>query len=460
MAVKPKIKTITNSSPDVLNAIRNSASIMYKNYVPIATEDAESVRKIGAVIMDNPQLQNEFLNALVNRIGKVMLQSKMYSNPLAMFKKGIMEFGETIEEIFVNLAKPFTFDPEEAESEVFKREVPDVRSAFHVMNYQKFYKATVTQAQLKQAFLSWEGVGELIAGIVDSMYTGANYDEYQVMKYMLARRVLAGTIGFVDASSALSSGDPFKGLTTVIKATSNKMEFLSGDYNIAGVKNFVKKENQYLLLDSTIDAYIDVNVLASAFNMDKAQFMGHKTTFDGFATIDNERLAILFEDDDTYEELGEDELETLSKVVAILCDKDYFMIFDNFNEFTEQYNGQGLYWNYWYHVWKTFSLSPYANACAFVSGTPSVTGLVVSPVGLSTGLGTNVNLSALVISEFTTQAVTWASSDEGATVDMAGNVHIAEDADFEDGDEVTITATSVADPTQTGTCTITISIPS
>lgn len=456
MAVKPKIKTITNSSPDVLNAIRNSASVMYKNYVPIATKDTESVRKIGAVIMDNPQLQNEFLNALVNRIGKVMLQSKMYSNPLAMFKKGIMEFGETIEEIFVNLAKPFTFDPEEAESEVFKREVPDVRSAFHVMNYQKFYKATVTQAQLKQAFLSWEGVGELIAGIVDSMYTGANYDEYQVMKYMLARRVLDGTIGFVKASSTSQSADPYKVLTTVIKATSNKMEFLSSDYNIAGVKNFVKKENQYLLLDSTIDANIDVNVLASAFNMDKAQFMGHKTTFDGFATIDNERLGILFADDDTYEPLTPNDLQLLSMVIGILCDKDYFMIFDNFNEFTEQYNGQGLYWNYWYHVWKTFSLSPYANACAFVGVDPIVTSVTVTPSTLTTGLGTTVNLKATVVASFASKAVTWSSSDEGVTVDTAGNVHISADADLDKGDTVTITATSVADDTETGTCVITI----
>ena len=178
MATKPKIVTLTNSSVDVMNAIRNSATINYKNYVPVATADADSIRTIGAIIMDNPQLQNEFLNALVNRIGRVLITSKMYDNPWAMFKKGLLEFGETIEEIFVNIAKPYQFDPAVAESNLFRREIPDVRSAFHIMNYQKYYKATIQNDQLRQAFLSWQGITDLIAKIVDAMYTGANYDEF------------------------------------------------------------------------------------------------------------------------------------------------------------------------------------------------------------------------------------------------------------------------------------------
>ena len=149
MATKPKIVTLTNSSVDILNAIRNNASVNYQNYVPVATSDAESIKKIGTIIMDFPALQNEFLSALVNRIGRVILTSKLYENPWAMFKKGMLDFGETVEEIFVDLAKPFQYDPAVAENEVFKREIPNVRSAFHVMNYQKFYKATVQQEQLR-----------------------------------------------------------------------------------------------------------------------------------------------------------------------------------------------------------------------------------------------------------------------------------------------------------------------
>ena len=116
MPTTPKIVTLTNSSVEILNTIRDNATQNYQNYVPYATPDAESIRKIGTIIMDMPQLQNEFISALVNRIGRVLVTSKLYDNPWAMFKKGLLEFGETIEEIFVNIAKPFQFDPVVAES--------------------------------------------------------------------------------------------------------------------------------------------------------------------------------------------------------------------------------------------------------------------------------------------------------------------------------------------------------
>lgn len=453
MAVKPKIKTLTNSSVDVLNAIRNSATAQYKNYVPVATNDAESIREIGAIIMDMPQLQNEFLSTLVNRIGRVLITSKMYDNPWAMFKKGMLEFGETIEEIFVNIAKPFQFDPSVAETNLFKREIPDVRSAFHIMNYQKYYKTTIQNDQLRQAFLSWEGITDLIAKIVDAMYTGANYDEFQTMKYMLAKNILNGRLTPVTIPAVSSAN--MKDIVSTIKGTSNKLEFLSDEYNVAGVKTHTKKADQYLLINSEFDAVMDVEVLASAFNMDKAQFAGHRVLVDGFGDIDIDRLNILFADDPTYTQLTKDELTALNTIPCIMVDKDYFMIFDNFYNFTEQYNGEGLYWNYWYHVWKTFSVSPFANNVLFIPATPTVTSVTISPSSLSVGAGQGASLSATVVTTgFAPKTVTWSSNTEGVTVDASGNVKINKDVNSRT--EAIIKAVSTYDTSKFGTCTITV----
>lgn len=453
MAVKPKIKTLTNSSVDVLNAIRNSATAQYKNYVPVATNDAESIREIGAIIMDMPQLQNEFLSALVNRIGRVLITSKMYDNPWAMFKKGMLEFGETIEEIFVNIAKPFQFDPAVAETNLFKREIPDVRSAFHIMNYQKYYKTTIQNDQLRQAFLSWEGITDLIAKIVDAMYTGANYDEFQTMKYMLAKNILNGRLTPVTIPAVSSAN--MKDIVSTIKGTSNKLEFLSDEYNVAGVKTHTKKADQYLLINSEFDAVMDVEVLASAFNMDKAQFAGHRVLVDGFGDIDIDRLNILFADDPTYTQITKDELTELNTIPCIMVDKDYFMIFDNFYNFTEQYNGEGLYWNYWYHVWKTFSVSPFANNVLFIPATPTVTSVTISPSSLSVGAGQDASLSATVSTTgFAPKTVTWSSNNEGVTVDASGNVKVNKDVSSKT--QVIIKATSTYDASKVGTCTITV----
>lgn len=451
MPVKPKIRTLTTSAADILNVIRNNASVDYRNYVPKAdANDVESVRTIGAIIMDYPALQNEFLNALVNRIGRVMLTSKMYSNPIAFFKKGVLEYGESIEEIFVNIAKVQEFNPEIAEQEVFKRVVPDVRAAFHIMNYQKFYKATVTQEQLKQAFLSWDGVTDLIARIVDSMYTGANYDEFLVMKYLLARHILDGrvypvTVPTVNAENA-------KAIVTTVKGVSNKLTFMNSEYNPAAVRTFTEKTDQYMIVNSVFDATMDVNVLASAFNMDKAEFLGHRVLIDGFGDLDIARLGEIFAGDSTYHEPSQDELTALNAIPAVIVDKDWFMVFDMLTQFTEQYNGQGLYWNYFYHVWKTFSVSPFANSVLFVPGTPSVTSVTVSPTTASIPKGGSVTLSCVVETEyFAPQTVVWTSNAADVKVSASGVVTVDADAT---STTATITAASAFDDKKKATCTV------
>lgn len=453
MPVKPKTKTLTNSTEQILNAIRNSASINYQNYVPVATKDAESIKEIGAVIMDYPTLQNEFLSALVNRIARVIVTSKMYENPLAMFKKGFVEFGESIEEIFVNIAKPFEYDPQTAESEVFKREIPDVRSAFHVMNYQHFYKVTIQENDLKQAFLSYEGVTDLIAKIVDSIYTGAAYDEFLVTKYMLAKHIINGmsypyTVPTVSAEN-------MKKITSKIKGISNNLEFMSDKYNIARVRTLSKKDEQYLIINSDFDAEMDVEVLASAFNMSKAEFMGHRVLIDGFGELDIDRLNILFANDPTYTEISADVLNALNEIPCVLVDRDFFMIFDNMEQFTEQYNGQGLYWNYFYHNWKTFSVSPFANNIMFIPSEPTVTAVTVTPSNATVSQGQSIQLTVKVdTTNFASQAVNWSVNTDNVTVSKTGFVTVGDSV--AKGTEITVTATSVYDNTKTGTATITV----
>ena len=456
MATKPKIVTLSNNSVDVLNAIRNSASINYRDYVPIATADADSIREIGATIMDYPALQNEFLNALVNRIGRVILTSKSYQNPWAMFKKGFLEFGETIEEVFTNLAKPFQFDPAVAENEIFKREIPDVRSAFHVLNYQKFYKATVSQEQLRMAFMSWDGVTSLISSIVESMYTAANYDEFITMKYLLCKRILSGQMYWATQSgTALGASNIIKS----IRKNSDNLTFLSPNYNPAGVYNSTEKNNQYIIIPSFWLAEFDVEVLAAAFNMSKVEFMGHVVLVDSFTDFDTARLNELFKDDPTYTQFSANDLESLGLVAAVLVDKDFFMIFDNLQNFTENYNGQGLYWNYFYHVWKTFSTSPYANAILFTDGGNAIwenARVLVTPNAATVLPGQSVQLEAkLVVNPpFVSKAIDWESNSEYATVNKSGVVTVL--ANATKGTQITITAKAHANPQKTGTATITV----
>lgn len=449
MPTIPKTQTLNASSVDILNAIRNSASTNYRDFVPKASNTAESIRRIGEIVMQYTPLQNEFLNALVNRIARVIITSKMYSNPLSMFKKGLIDFGETIEEIFVNIANPHQYDVEESENKVFAREIPDVRAAFHTLNYKKFYKQTIQNKDLNQAFLSWDGITDLISKIVNAMYTAANYDEFVTTKYMLAQAILDGRLSAITVDS-----NDAKGAVTKIKGVSNALTFMSNNYNAAGVQTFTDKDDQYLLVNSQFDSEIDVEVLASAFNMSKAEFMGHRILIDGFGTLDVARLNALFKDDPNYKEPSQDTLTALNAIPAVLVDKNFFMIFDNMYEFTENYNGQGLYWNYFYHTWKTFSMSPFANALVFVPAVPSVTAVTVSPTAITCKKGQSVQLSVSVETEnYAPKTVNWKSDTDGVTVDINGHVTVATSVK---ATTAKITATSTYDNTKSGECTVTI----
>lgn len=450
MPTKPTIITKSNTSVDVLNAIRNDATQNYKNYIPIATPDADSVRKIGAIMLDNVALQNEFLNTLINRIAKVIISSKSYINPWAMFKKGILDYGETIEEIFVNMAKPFQYDVSVAENEVFKREMPDVRTAFHVRNYKKFYKITVQQDDLRSAFLSWQGVSDLITKIIDSLYTGMNYDEFQVMKYMIARHALDGLLYPVIIPQVTEEN--MKSIVSKFREISNAFEFLSSKFNLAGVKNNTLKDNQYIIVSAEFDAKMSVEVLATAFNMDKTTLLGHRVLVDGFGEIDTDRLALLFADDSNYKPLTQEELNALNTIPALVVDRDWWQVYDAKQDFTEQYNAQGIYWNYFLHVWKTFSVSPFVNNALFVTGTPSVTSVTASPDAVSLPIGGSVQISPVVVTQnFASKAVTWETASSDITVTPQGkitNVSLASGT-------ATVTCKSVADPTKTDTITVT-----
>lgn len=452
MPTRPQRVTMDTNVMNILNAIRNNASNEYKDYVPPMT-DVSQLREIGTIIMDYPALQNEFLSALINRIGRVLISTRMYENPWTRFKKGMLDYGETVEEIFTNIAKPYEFEGSHTSpTSQFKKYKPDVRAAFHVMNYRKYYPVTIEQQKLRQAFLSAEGVTNLIGDIVNSLYTGANYDEWLTMKYLLAKTILKGRMYPVETEAI--SAENAKAIVTTVKENSNILEFPSTKYNPAHVFQHTPKSEQVIFINARFDAIMDVNVLASAFNMDKAQFMGQRVLIDSFGSLDRERLAELFADDPNYVPLTDAEIEALDTIPMAVVDEKFFMIFDNLNEFTEIYNAELLYWNYFYHQWKTFSTSPFSNALVYVPETPSIEGITVTPATATVKAGSSLALTVEVETKgFAPQTVVYESDTEGVTITEGGVVQVDEGV----SGTATITVTSTYDATVNATVTLTIS---
>lgn len=354
--------TLNASTIDIMNVIRQNASYEYQQNVPKVAK-ASDIPRVGEVIYGTPAFANQFINALVNRIAIVRVQSATFNNPYSILKKGYIEFGETIEDIFVSIAKAVDFDPEKAPKREFQRTIPDVKSAFHVMNWRVMYPVTIQDEDLKQAFLSLDGVQILIAKIVESVYMAAEYDEFLLFKYLLIKAISHGKI----YSKNVGDGANLNDAAVQFRGTSNLITFMSNKYNELNVTNNTPKYRQVIFMDSLFNAQFDVNVLASAFNMEKADFMGRLFLIDNWTEFDNARFDVIRANSDGIEEVTDDELALLANVKAVILDEKWFQVYDNNNKFTEDYVASGLYWNYFYHTWKTISNSPFANAIVFVT---------------------------------------------------------------------------------------------
>lgn len=367
MARRIANSTLNASTIDILNVIRQNASYDYQQNVP-KVKTVNDIPKVGEIIYGTPAFANQFINALVNRIAIVRVQSATFNNPYSMLKKGYIEYGETVEDIFVSIAKAVDFNVEKATGREFQRTIPDVRSAFHTMNWRVMYPVTIQDEDLRQAFLSIDGVQNLIAKIVDSVYTAAEYDEFLLFKYLLVKAISHGKM----FPTSIGAGTDLSEAAVQFRGTSNLLPFIASDYNEASVKTNTPKDRQVIFMDALFNAQFDVNVLASAFNMDKADFMGRLFIIDNWTDFDNERFEVIRSNSDNIDEVTADELALLADVKAVILDENWFQVYDNNNKFTEKYVASGLYWNYFYHTWKTVSNSPFANAVVFVTSTAGI----------------------------------------------------------------------------------------
>lgn len=421
---------------NVLNVIRQNATAVYQDRIPEAT--AENLHEVGDAILTYEAQTNEFVNALVNRIGLVILNNRMATNPLAALKKGRLAVGETIEEIYIDVIKAQTYDPRAAQDTLFKRHLPNVSSVFHSVDSQLNYPLTISNEQLRKAFLSYDSLDRFIAGLVDSMYKSATLDEFIQMKQLISewnensRFIVEPITAVTDAASAREA-------MIKIKAVSDAMTIFNNQMNYAGVWTSTPKDEQYLITTPDFNARMDVDVLAAAFHMDKAEFAGHVIVVDNIG------------------DLGDDGIE------AILVDRNWYQVYDYLRTFKTAYNGEGLYWNYFYHVWMVYSLSPFANAVAFGTAAPTVTTLTVNPTTATVKAGGTVQITTTVTGAGDpTSKCTFAlagNTDPETVVSTMGKVILGSKETGSLGtskNQITVTATSVQDTSKTAVCTITV----
>lgn len=423
------------TSIDMLNAIRNDASAAYADAVPIAT--GENIRDVGRAIMQNDNYINEFLDNLVNRIGKTLITGKVWSNPLKKYKLGLIEMGEIVQDIFVNSVEEKFYNMFNAEKEVFKIAIPDVRACYYAMNSQKVYKTTINESMLVQAFMSMDGVQNLVQGIISRMAFQDECYEFEVMVKMIKEAYQKGMFYPIQLQNAPTTEQTAKELVKFARAQFSKTKFPSTDYNYVGVKTVSEVEDIMLVIDSDLEALLDVEVLAKAFNMEKTEFLGHLTVIPKMP---------------------------VENCHAIMIDKNWWKVWDNKITTQTIYNSEGLYYNYTFHHWATFCISPFENAIIFTTEPSAITSITLDQTSITALADTTVNIKATI-------KATGAGMKSAMFEVVSGNEFIKEITsdgttckvsirpDATNGGQIIIKAIAKYDDTKTANCTITIQNP-
>lgn len=470
MPTKPQNVTMNADAKnaDYLNAVRTSASTYYQENVPFATYDAASVREVGRIVLNSTALTNEFYSALVNQFAFIFGSSKMFYNKWVDFKKGLIGLGELVEEFFVQIALPNNYNPDIAATEIFKRVIADVQTAIYRINVKTFYKTTINRPLLEMAFTTEGGMADLIGKVFTSMAAACEVDQMNAIKYLLARKILDGKIKTVpiNTGQATDPAEITKSAARLMKYDFENFFFPRTDYNEAGVMNWVNNKNDVsFMITTSFSATYDIDVLAAAFNLDYANFMGRVKRVDSLTNIDFTRLNAFFDLPEPIAEFDGAELAILAQVAAITFDNGLIQWYDRLYEWHEEPNGQSMEWQNWLHYWALIASSPFANAVAYVYSTSDQLGTVTAvtspyngksislPVGSSLPLTWEVKGSGIYSKavEFTSSGIvdgSFSVSPDGVlTINKAKTattVNIVSVQDSSKKATVTITGTAVS----------------
>ena len=368
---KPQNTVVSNDSYAILNAIRNSVGGEFRAHTPLV-QSADDAKAYGLYVCGSGDARNSFMNSLINRIAQVMCLVSSYENPLKRYKKGILGPGEMVENIWVGLVTPegWTQNPA-TPGDVFQTNNPDNEVSFHPVNSKLVYEITTNDSELSLAFTTDGGVYDLVSRIVGRLTDSAEWDEYIMMKYVIARALLANSDAVLSVATLNAANSD--AIISSMKAVSNNMRFMNTDYNVAGVATHSPIDKQVFFLTANASAVLDVSSLAKAYNLSYVDFIGQQqmvNTF-SFTTAELTRLNAIMTETAAqglvpgYTPFTEQELTALGHIVGATIDEDFFMVFDKLYQVNAAFDPKHLNTNNFLHNWKIYSYNPFANSVFF-----------------------------------------------------------------------------------------------
>ena len=347
----------------VLNLARTLASAEYNSRVPVATQD--NITDISEIITTYPTAKNEFINVLTNQIGKQIYLNQVYKNPFNFMNCGQLPFGKSIEMVFVDLIKAKNFNENfgsentKVGSLLSKEDMSDkVKVSYFTENYRHKYKISISDEQLKGAFRDANGLQNLINMILITPINSKEFDQYLLCKQALCNAEIQSET--LTGYAELDENKQAKLLTKKVRTYVEKFKFMTDNFNAGSVHTFTRPEDIVVFVTPETKALLDVELLASSFNMDKAKLIARIVTIDSFS-----KLKASTTGGKGTGEKGDVEEDT--KCLAVVADKKLIQCYGTLNTSESIRNPEQLETNSFYHDWGLIAVCPYVNAIKLMS---------------------------------------------------------------------------------------------
>lgn len=389
----------------IINAVYLSATNDYQQRIPDPTQS--SISKTMQALFDpmNKAYFNQFMDVLVNRIAFTYVRGKEWENILAPFKGAKVNYGSTIQEVAPKWIKAHSYD-DESET-LLKLHRPEAAAWYHSQNRRDQYPITINFDELRTAFTDEYGLNNLISQIMTVPMSSDNYDEYRIMLQLLAE--YENKWGFFKHKLSAAPTDETTGkeFLTAIKTYAGLLQFPSTIYNsqeITDIPVFCKPNELILLVTPQTNASIDVNTLASVFNLDKADPTNvTKVIIDEFP---------------------------IPNVVALLTTRDFFVCSDTVYQNTSFWNPQRMDTTYYLQHWGIYSVSPFVPAILFTTDagttvpvtTQTVTALTITPDAANVDAGNDVGLTVKLTGSISPESDDVKVAPNAATYELTATV--------------------------------------
>ena len=397
-----------------LNKLRELSSDLYHKYVPII-DDSTDISKFAEPILTVPEVYNEFCDSLVNRIVYTQFQIKSFRNPLVVLEGDRIPLGYAGQEIYINPQKGRSYNAADFAGLLISYE-SDVKVQYMAINSDVQYPVTFSRQQLKKAFVSWGDLESFIDGLSNALYNGAFIDEFRFTKLIVSDAYKDNKAQIISNLSAVSSADTAKAFVEKARELFLNFQLPSTSYNawakVGGegkpIVTWTNPEDIVMLVRNDIRAKLDVEVLASAFNMDKTTLMGNIITIDNF---------------DVYDDDG-NEIFDGSAILGGIFDKSWFRIKRQDMFMDSFYNPNNRSIQYYLNVVKMYNYSLFANGVILATAAPTskttVLEFVETSAEVTTG-GDPITLHVKATPFYSNSTVTFTSSSAKATVTKVDN---------------------------------------